>query len=202
MPTSQISICNRALQILGSESIINIVEDNNRARALTIAYDAVRMAELRRNKWRFAIKRTSVPALSDAPDSDYRYAYELPVDWLRLIPGGDIWQASDLTDYRGGAGSATYEIEGRTILTNLTAPLKLRYMWDVTDTSLFDATFAESFANRLAFEICERITQSDSKKQVAWGGYRTSIREASKINAIEGAAESIADDTWVTARIQ
>lgn len=200
MPASTISICNRALQILGADSIINLQEDNNRTRALNIAYDSVRDAELQRRRWRFAIKRTSLPALSTAPDSDYARAFQLPNDYLRLIPGGDLRSLADMSDFRS-TSSSLYSIEGLQILTDLSAPLSIRYLARITDAAIYNASFAEALAARIAHACCERITQSDSKQQLAWGVYKASIKEATLANAIEGAPESVADDTWVMSRL-
>lgn len=197
--TSEVSICNRALQKLGADTIQALTDDTNRARALALAYEPVRDAELRRRRWRFAIKRVSLAALSSTPDSDYDYQYQVPNDYLRLIEGGDIAQTADMADYRGGA-SALYSVEGNKILTNLGAPLAIRYIARITDPALFDVAFAEAFAMRLAFECCERITQSDSKQALCKDAYKEALKEARQANALEVAAESIADDSWVLAR--
>jgi len=92
--------------------------------------------------------------------------------------------------------------EGTKILTNLGSPLHIRYITRVIDPSLYSASFAEAFAARLADECCERITQSDSKRQICMLAYKRAIREAVQSNALEVPAESPADDTWVTARAQ
>lgn len=199
--TSEVSIGNGALIKLGADTIIALTDDNNRARTLNARYESVRDAELRRRRWRFSIKRTSLAALATTPDSDFAYAYQLPADFLRLIEGGDIVQLADLSDYRSGS-SEMYSIENGTILTNLSAPLAIRYIAKITDPTLYDPAFAEAFSARLAFECCEKLTQSDSKKQLAWGDYKNSIKEAIAANAIEVASESVADDTWVMARRQ
>jgi hypothetical protein len=201
MAVSDISIANRALQKLGATAITSLDEANAKARAMNLALEPVRRAELRRRRWRFAIKRVTLPALADAPDSGYDRQFQLPNDYLRLIEGGDLQSCADLSDYRSG-GNALYSVEGGRLLTNLPAPLSIRYIADITDASLFDAAFVESFATRLALETCEPITESSSKKADLDADYRRAIREAAAANAFEKASESVADDTWVTARAQ
>lgn len=199
--TTDVSVCNGALIKLGADTIIALTDDTNRARTLQARYASVRDAELRRRRWRFAIKRTSLPALSSTPDSDFDYEYQLPNDYLRLIPGGDLVNVPDLSDFRS-ATSLMWSVENGKILTSLGAPLSIRYIAQITDPSLFDSAFAEALSSRLAFECCERITQSDSKKQIAWADYKNAIKEAVTANAIETPSESIGDDTWVIARAQ
>lgn len=201
MATSAILVCNRALHKLGARTINSLDDNKESARVMRIAYDPVRRAELRRHRWRFSIARVSLPALTEEPDSDYARQFQLPNDFLRLIEGGDIVSVADLSDYRGGV-SALYSVEGGKILTDLAAPLAIRYLRDVTDTALFDAAFLEAFAARLAYEGCERITESNSKEDALLRGYRMAIKEAVIANALEVASEYPADSSWVVTRNQ
>jgi len=82
-----------------------------------------------------------------------------------------------LGDYNTQDNSA-YEIEGSQILTIFNAPLKIRYIQDVTDPGRFDALFVEALAAKLAYEACEEITQSLSKRQQAGEDYKQAIRDA------------------------
>lgn len=197
--TSEVSICNRALTLLGDELIIALTDDNNRGRCMNANYAPIRDAELARRRWRFSIARTSLPALAAVPDSDYTKQYQLPNDFLSLIEGGDLVGRADLTDYRS-ASNAPWSREGRVILTDLGSPLHIRYIKQVTDASMFDPAFAESLAARIADECCERITQSDSKRQLCMSAYSRAIKEAARANAIEIPAESQTDGEWVMAR--
>ena len=199
--TSEVSIANRALQMLGSDPIISLTQDNKRARTLQIAFAPVRDAELHRRNWRFAIKRDTLAALASAPDSGFAYQYQVPNDYLRLLSGGDLVPLADLSDYRS-APAALYAVEGDRILTDVGAPLSIRYVARISDASKFNASFAEALAARLAWECCEAITQSDSKQQLAERRYTVAMREARRANAFEVPTEAIADDSWILARAQ
>lgn len=201
MSTSDVAICNRALNKLGADSIISLTDDNSRARAMNVAYEPVRRAEIRRHRWRFAIKRASLPALSATPISDFAYQYQVPNDFLRLIEGGDLQSIADISDYRTRS-NAFYSLEGRVILCNVASPIKIRYLADITDAASFDTCFVETFACRLARETVAKITESTTKEQVLMADYKQSVREAEKANALEVAAESRPDSEWVLARNQ
>jgi hypothetical protein len=175
---SDVSISNRALTILGQELIIALTDDSNRARTIQSMYEAVRDAEFRRRRWRFTFRRATLPALGTDPDFDFARQFQLPSDYLRLIAGGDILKFPDLTDYRTGHNE-DWSIEGDKILSNLSAPLRIRYIARVTDTSTWVADFCEAFAARLAYEACERITQSDTKKD-RWRYARRQCRRRSR----------------------
>lgn len=198
--TSEVSIANRALQLLGADSIISLADDTNRARTMALAYEPVRDAELTRYRWRFTLARAQLPALTTAPLFEFAYQYQVPNDMLRLIEGGDLTTSADLSDYRSGA-SALYSVEGDKILTHIGAPLSIRYIAKITDASLFAPDFAEALSARLADECCERLTQSDSKRQICMEAYKRAIREAKRSNAIQVASQSAADDTWIIGRV-
>jgi hypothetical protein len=199
---SETSICNRALQILGADSITALTDDNNRAREMTRAYQPLRDAEIERHKWRFSLKRASIAALSAAPAFGYARQFQVPTDFIALVSGGDLTGYADLTDYRGSSDEELFSLEGNVILTNLDAPLNIAYKARITDTNLFPPSFAELLAARIADETCERITQSDSKRSICMDAYKRALREARQSNAVQVANRSAADTEWVMGRTQ
>ena len=205
MPTSKVDIANLALTKLGSNEKLTSLSDNSvAARAMNRLYDPVRQAELRRRHWSFSIVRTSVAASATTPDWGFGYAYPLPADFLRAVPVSDYFVVPSLSDYTSQDASAfAFEVVGgvRCIVTDFTAPLKLRYVYDVTDEGQFDPLFVMAFAARLAFEACEQITNSNTKKQACQQDYQMSVREALAANAIEKPPQPFADDSWVIARL-
>lgn len=52
-----LDIANRAIQHTGGQQIVTVTEDTKNNFEATFAYDKLRRAELRRNAWRFAIKK-------------------------------------------------------------------------------------------------------------------------------------------------
>lgn len=64
MPYLQsLDIGNRALQHCGAEPILDVAEISKANREVAFAYDKVRRPELRRNAWKFAVKRTVLRAI-------------------------------------------------------------------------------------------------------------------------------------------
>ena len=191
MPTSETSICNLALQKLGEARIVSLSEDSNTARECEAAYEPMRDKELRANRWKFAIKRTTLAPSATAPDFYYENAFVLPADCLRPIfpPLLDIdWKVEN-------------HLGEPAILTNDGDTLQLRYVAKITDPTIFDALFVDSLACRIAWQLCERITQSNSKKQLIYEEYRISIQEAKKMNAIEIGHLIAPQDEWISGRL-
>lgn len=201
---SQTDICNLCLSILGKPTIASLGDNSNAARVLTVEYDMIRRALLRgRTTWRFSIKRATLPALTAAPVSGpYTQQFALPTDCLKVLMAGDTYAGLDLSDYRLGPTDAGYLVEGRNILCDYGAPLSLRYVSDVTDTTLFDAWFVVYFASELAYTCCERLTGSDAKQAAAEKRRDHALEQAGSSNALENTPEFNADDTWIAARMQ
>ena len=198
--TSQVSIINKALIVLGEQTIISVDDSNERARVMKSIYDQTRDAELRKNRWSFAMKRVSLTPLSTAPEWGYDYQYQLPSDCIRLDMIKDSYIVPNLDNYRQQE-DLQYTVEGRRILTSMTSPLPIRYIYRVTDTNEFDALFAESLSRELAFDACEKITQSTQKKQLLWNEYRQALLDAVKVGAIEKPPVALPDDSWMHGRL-
>lgn len=199
---SQTDICNDALTILGAASINAITDELNQARAMNAVWNLERDSELRKHRWKFSIARGSMPALADAPASGpYTQWFELPAGCLRVLEVGDSYPGADLSDYRSGPTTDDYSIEGGKVLSNLPAPLSIRFIQQITDPTQWDAAFCSLFAARLAYVTCFRITQSSGLQKDAMAAYKDSLKEAIRANALETTPTFPADDTWVAARL-
>lgn len=188
---SKVEICNRALQKLGAKRITDLDEDSKNARACNVAYEPVKLAELRAHTWNCAIKSFALAEDSPAPTGrDYAHSYSVPADWVRQLPPDPSQNVDDLD----------WSIEGQKIFTNDSAPLYGRYIYDITDPNKMDALLRETIASRLAMELAEELTQSNAKKESARKDYKDNIAEARRANAIEKPAPKVADDSWVTVR--
>jgi len=187
---SEVSICNRALQKLGATRITSLTQDSVTARACNVAYEHVRDAELRAHRWSFAIARTSIAADADEPEFGRANSFQLPVDFLKLIPPyvEDDWNSRD------------WIIEGRKILTDDASPLEIRYIKKETDPQQMDPLFREALSCKLAMELCEELTQSNQKLQALRVLYDDTIKAAKKANAIESVPMESVTDSWITVR--
>ena len=194
MAVSQVDIANRALTKLGAGRIIALDDDSQASNTLSSMFDIVRDAELRKNLWHFSKARAQLPALSEVPMFGFSHQFQLPADFLRLIEvNGRRCQPKPQLD-------GWYSIEAGRILISQAGPLRIRYVKRVEDPTLFDALFVEAFACKLAFESCETLTQSNTKKQTAAQEYEVAVADARRMNAIERPAVATADDSWLESR--
>jgi hypothetical protein len=192
-------IANRALQLLGAGSILNLTDNTPEARECTRAYDACRRAELRKHVWNFAIARAALAPDALAPAFGYTYQFSLPVDCVRVLLPADA--------------GLDWKMEGRKLLTNDAASpygtattssetvLNLAYITDVTDPTVFDPLFCEALSAAMAAAMCERLTQSNQKEAAARAAYKDAMDEAKHADALENLPAEAPDDGWWLARV-
>lgn len=186
--------------MLGEDRIISLDDDVKGARDAKAIFAIQRDAILGAYNWSFAKTRASLTALATPPAFQYALQFQMPSDCLRLIMVGDHYAGIDLTDYRGSP-TEDYTIEGRKILTHLSAPLNIKYVTRVTDTSQFNSVFTAAFAARLASKLAEPLTNSRGKREDAEREEKRQILEAIRSNAIELPPQKLADDEWLTSRL-
>lgn len=197
---SKVEIVNVALTLLGESRIMSIDDDVKAAREAKAVYDIVRDALLANYNWTFAKQRVSLPALVSVPAFQYSKQYKLPVDCLRLVFVGDYYVGASLADYRT-IPDELYAIEGGMILTDLSAPLNIKFVARVTDTTQFAPAFTMAFASKLAMSLVEPLSQSAQKYQIAEAQFRDDLRLAIRSNAIEQPPIKLPDDEWLLARL-
>ncbi len=198
---SQSSVVNFALTILGeSNRIVTIDDDTKPAREAKALWDIARDAAQAAHNWNFAMARVQLNALTDVPPFGYGYKYAIPNTALRLVQIGDIWPGVDLTDYRG-SNTSEFTLEEGCILTDMGAPLNLRYIKRVEDVGKFDALFNMTLSCKLAELLAEPLTQSSTKRNDARIQFERSLSDAIRANAIQLPPQKLADDEWLMCRL-
>ena len=190
MAASEVSICNLALQKLGAARIVSLSENSRNAKSVNACYEPQRDTELRKYLWNFARKRTSLAAHSTAPAFMYEAAYPLPSDYLRLIKPARLGLDWHVEQHEGALA----------ILSTDGAPLDVRYIARVTNPALFDPSFIEMLACKIAWHTCEDLTQSNTKKAALMEEYRAARAEARQTNAFEVPKNPEPIDEWLVAR--
>lgn len=197
---SKTDVFNRALTKLGDARVIDPTDDSEAAIVINNMFDIVRDAELRANTWNFSVKRDSIAALVSTPAFGFAYEYQKPGDCLRFIMIGDFYVGYSLADYRT-MPEAVYQIEGNKILTDLAAPLNIKYVRSVTNVGDWDPLFVEYFACVLALESCQRLAGSRGDKEQLRQDRKEALLTAVRADAIENPPELIADDAWIMSRL-
>jgi len=183
---SQTDICNRALSMIGANTIATIDEESTEAIKCRIVYDQIRDETLRCYPWNFAIKRASLSRLSSVPVFGYTYEFQLPNDCLRVL---------DLSDT-----DVEFKIEGRKLLCD-SASVSIRYIKREPITGIYDALFVGAFAARLASELAYAISKSKTLANMAMEVFKDRLAEAKAIDSQEGTPIPFEVSEWEESRI-
>lgn len=186
----KVDIWNRALQKLGAKRVTSVSDTGVNGRACDACYDAVLERVLRKHRWNCSIKRASLAAELTAPTWGRANAFAVPADYITL--------ANDYPEM--ASNSKDWLVEGGFILTNDDAPLQIRYVSRMTDVNLMDGLLRETVSTEMAYEMCEELTQSNTKKADLRGDMKDIIALAKKANAIENVPMESPEDSWITGR--
>jgi len=190
MPISTVSICNRALDLLGADPITSLEDGSKAANLCQRNFEPSADSVLRLYPWNAALSRARLAALAEAPAWGYRYQYQLPQGpepalCLRLL------EIDDGSDYR---------VEGRRILTDYAAPLDILYIGRIGDSASYDPLLAEAVAAKLAVHLAGNLTESASRVEATRNYLNDVLAEAKAIDAQEGGAGDLVIDAWLAAR--
>ncbi len=183
--SSEVEICNRALVKLGEKTILSLEDDSKPARTMNLLYVPTRDYVLRSHPWNFAIKRVELARNSADPVYDYAYSYKLPSDCLRvIIPNREQWE---------------YAIEGNNLVSDYPDAL-LKYVAQITDTNLFDVSFEEALACKLAAESAVTLTDNDARHKAMVQLYALAITQARTDDAMEDGPKWLTSEEWLDSR--
>lgn len=167
---SIVTICNMALARLGiDQTIENIDDNNNRARACKLFFDEVRDQLLRDYDWNFSLVVLSAALVADTDIPGWQYAYRYPTDCLMLraistasglrlanLPFGFTCTSRDAL--QTALGKIPFQIQADPSVTGriVVSDLPEAYFWytkQITDPNQYDPVFTSALAWRLAGEI-------------------------------------------------
>ena len=166
-PTA-LDICNLALSKLGEAPINSISANGSPASRLCyMHYHPVRREILCANRWSFATVLTTLPA---SEECDARmHSHTLPQDCLRVLE----------------VSSPSWTLRGRHIYCP-PKQIRILYIRDEEDTTLFEPLFTEAFATGLACKLCIPLTSSTTAREALTQEYnRLALPRAAHFNAVQ-----------------
>lgn len=178
-----------ALAEIGRGAQITAMDEATQAaRACKLRYPYARDAVLRSYPWNFAAKRAELAANATAPAFEYTYAYDLPADCLNV---NEVFEGN----------AEKWVVENGQILTDMSAPIYIKYTWRVVSPASFDPLFVEALAARIASNIAVQLSESVSRAQSLWQVYQAKLIEARRRDAQEGQPEQLPQGSWHDSRL-
>lgn len=178
MAVTKTDIVNLASTHLGEKRYTDPFTDTSpTAELLSFRYDFSRKEVLRSHTWGCAKKDVSLSEDATAPEHTWSKRFLVPQESLRLVNIAN----TDLNDLH----YKEYELKGQYIHTDLAAPLKITYIRDEDDTSLFDSMLTESIALHLAASCSIAITDDKGLSQGLFNLYDKKVEEAKFTDSLQ-----------------
>jgi len=189
-----ITICNQALRLLNLAPISSLDENSVEARDCALYLDQVRQRLLRDGLWRFAVALRSLTpiAVPEFAASDYNYAYLYPPKALhiRRVYNSEPQWPEVLDQSVNTRYSETFQVilsgDGafRLIATHRSVNIA-EYVFDVTDSSLFDPAFKEALVYALAIKLSQSTKRDLSALSALQQQLDVVLAKAQKANLSE-----------------
>lgn len=202
--STNVDICNKALQELGCAQITTLSDNSRNANECNFLYDKVRVTLLREHPWLFSIKYATLnePTGTETyQNGETRNSFTLPSDYARLADQNPREAALTTQATTGAVKFTDYSIEGGNLLTAQTIVI-LRYASLVTNVATFDPLFCDVMAARMGVDgLAETLTQSPVKRQLAERRYVARMLTALQTNLIEAGSDEPLEQFIQMARI-
>lgn len=201
---SDVSICNKALLLLGAEAISSFSDGTPGAQACNTIYTEVKFSTMGMYPWSFTIAKTQLARDTVTPQNEWTHQYLLPNDMLLGVP-----RAVRTTSAAGGQLFKQWEIaqssSGGAVLMTDAEEIHIDYQKAVSEGGM-PTYFVQLLAYQMAWHLAEVITDKTQKSEY-WrsvalgtpgeglrGGY---FRQAANIDA-GGQTPSVVGDYLLT----
>lgn len=167
---SVLDICNIALSKLGESPLAGLDANGSPASRLCyMHYHPVRREVLAAARWSFAGKEVTLTSATKDDDGQHSLPHSLPQDCLRVL----------------AVNSPSWILRGRSIFCPQ-QEIRVQYIADVEDTTLFEPLFTEAFATRLACKLCIPLLSSVTARKALTDEYNhILLPQAAYINSVQ-----------------
>lgn len=195
MPTgfTQLSLCNRALDLIGQFPLASLSDDSAYARWLTRNFAPEVRSELEANVWGFACLLQELTADPAAPAFRWDYSYSLPTGWLAVVPPTENGE-------RHGR-PVDYDIRGDKLMTDASSPLRVEIVFDTQDPSEWSSLFADLIAARLALGLANKFVKQPAVIRSVQQAVALAEARADDANARTGSIPPVDQYDIIRARV-
>jgi|TARA_R110000787_G_scaffold283026_1_gene395346 hypothetical protein len=170
---TEVRICNKALLLLGAESISSFTDGSTAGNACSLIYPDVKATTLGMYAWSFTIGKKELNRDVETPNSEWSYQFTMPNDMLTGVP-----RAVRASSNAGSPTITNWEI-GTTLggytalLTNQTT-IFIDYQRSVQEGNM-PSYFTQLLTYQLAWHLAEVMTDQTAKSEY-WRGVALGIQ--------------------------
>jgi hypothetical protein len=133
--------------------------------------------------------------------SSSRNIYRLPNGWLREAPQDPKAGSASFLGAPTGRQYNDWTYQGDYFTTgDASSPILYRFVADVQQVPKMDPLFCKALAASIATIICEPLTQSNGKLQMAASEYARALDDAGTVDGIERGPTEPPIDDWIATR--
>lgn len=194
--SNRLEIYNMALGFIGTRTVGSPNERTPEAIQCELYWDRARRSALRDYPYRFAVKRFRLPEkeMPDVYAKEWTHCYGLPDAVLKVVRVHDGGKRGlSKTPYAVQQGD-----EGEIILCDVETAMA-DCIVDVEDIALWDESFANAMARKLACLICVPLCKGEQKLNGLVQLYQAAIPQAEGADVSES-YDSKPGDAWLQAR--
>ncbi len=188
MAYTDIDICSNALIRVGASSISSFDEATAEAEVAKNLYNIIKNSLISSYPWNFSLKQARLNKLSFVPQADFRYAYLLPNDCLRVVSCGNDAKSRGLE----------YVINGKSLYSNVDNAI-ISYVADIKE-DVMPSFFVELLIGKLASDFCIALTESTSRADFLNKRYEDDFKRAKLLDAQQATPKKFEDFTLINAR--
>jgi len=201
---TEVSICNKALILLGAESITSFTDGSVASDACSALYTEIKRTTLGMYHWSFTIGKVQLVRDSATPANEWTYQYLLPSDMLLGVP-----RAVRVSSAAGVAVYKDWEINqgaaGIPVLMTNATEVHIDYQKTINEDHM-PSYFVQLLGYQMAWHLAEIITDQTTKseywKTIALGSPAEGLRggffrQAVNIDA-GGQTPSVVSDYMLT----
>lgn len=172
--SNAVEICNLALVRIEQNSISSLDDKSVQGQFCKMVYEQSKSSLLSRYNWTFAITTSRLTRLDTTELIDYKYSYQLPADFLRLVGvySGTDTELIQITGYK-----PPFILEGDVIKSDVDT-IKIKYVRDVDTVATFSPLFVDCFVLDLAIRLTKLFNSSTTYLQMLTMEFAQKIAEA------------------------
>lgn len=169
---TNVSICNQALVLLGSDTISSFSDTTNDAATVcNQIYETVKKQALSLYPWSFALTKTQLARSSTTPTNEWAYQYVMPSTAISSTPL-QVYNSSSTRILPIQNYEILYTSSGPAIATN-EENIYIDFISSVITEGLMPSYFVQLLVYMMAWHLAEpvtdQITKSDYWRKVAVG---------------------------------
>jgi hypothetical protein len=196
-PTTDINICNLALDRLGQPPVSSIVNPTTAIEQVVArAYDQARRTLLRAYIFNFAKKYATLAVDgTEVPAFGFSSAFALPNDFVRLMALGDVTVNNDVpADFYDMSNGFIYTDEGDD------GVLDIQYIFDARTVTKYDPLFVDLLKLKLAMDTAYKFTLKPGLSKQIGEEFEAVALRAAAIAGQEKPPRRVERSKWRAAR--